>query len=48
MIKLYKHEGFILVMGRVKVTERGVVASSGPAAWRVQKVYDQFVNETKA
>ncbi len=47
MIKLYEDKGFIWVMDKVKVTEKGVVEGSGPAAERVQKVYDQFMGEAK-
>ncbi|MEM1515753.1 MAG: Lsm family RNA-binding protein [Thermoproteota archaeon] len=47
MVKLYEKEGFIWVMDRIKVTQNGVVEGSGPAAERVQKIYDQFVRETK-
>ncbi|RLI36022.1 hypothetical protein DRO55_04345 [Candidatus Bathyarchaeota archaeon] len=45
MVKLYEKEGFIWVMDKVKVTEKGVVEGSGPAAERVQRVYSQFVSE---
>jgi small nuclear ribonucleoprotein (snRNP)-like protein len=48
MVKLYEDKGFIWVMDKVKLTERGVVEGSGPAADRVQKVYDQFMSEVKA
>jgi len=48
LVKLYEDKGFIWVMDKIKVTEKGVVEGSGPAAERVQKVYDQFVSETKA
>lgn len=47
MVKLYEDKGFIWVMDKVKVTEKGVVEGRGPAAERVQKVYDQFLSETK-
>jgi len=47
MVKLYEDKGFIWVMDKVKVTEKGVVEGSGPAAERVQKVYDQFISEVK-
>jgi small nuclear ribonucleoprotein (snRNP)-like protein len=47
MVRLYEDKGFIWVMEKVKVTEKGVVEGSGPAAERVQKVYDQFVSEVK-
>ncbi len=48
MVKLYEDQGFIWVMDKVKLTERGVVEGSGPAAERVQKVYDLFLSEAKA
>jgi len=47
MVKLYEKEGFIWVMDRVKVTEKGVVEGSGPAAERVQRVYSQFLREAR-
>jgi small nuclear ribonucleoprotein (snRNP)-like protein len=47
MVRLYEDKGFIWVMEKVKVTEKGVVEGSGPAAERVQKVYEQFVSEIK-
>ena len=48
MVKLYEDKGFIWVMDKVKLTERGVVEGSGPAAERVHRVYEQFMSETKA
>ena len=47
MVKLYDDKGFIWVMEKVKLTEKGVVEGSGPAAERVQRVYEQFISETK-
>jgi small nuclear ribonucleoprotein (snRNP)-like protein len=47
MVRLYEDKGFIWVMDKVKITEKGVVEGSGPAAERVQKVYDQFMGEAK-
>ena len=47
MVKLYEDKAFIWVMDKVKVTEKGVVEGSGPAAERVQKVYEQFISEVK-
>jgi small nuclear ribonucleoprotein (snRNP)-like protein len=47
MVKLYEDKGFIWVMDKVKLTERGVVEGSGPVAERVQKVYDTFMGEVK-
>ena len=45
MVKLYDDKGFIWVMDKVKLTEKGVVEGTGPAAERVQKVYEQFMSE---
>jgi small nuclear ribonucleoprotein (snRNP)-like protein len=47
MVKLYEDKGFIWVMDKVKLTEKGVTEGSGPAAERVQKVYEQFTSEAK-
>lgn len=48
LVKLYEDKGFIWVMDKIKVTEKGVIEGSGPAAERVQKVFDQFLSEIKA
>ena len=48
MVKLYEDKGFIWVMDKVKLTEKGVIEGSGPAAERVHRVYDQFVSEGKS
>ena len=47
LVKLYEDKGFIWVMEKIKVTEKGVIEGSGPAAERVQKVYAQFMSESK-
>lgn len=47
MVRLYEKEGFIWVMDKIKVTEDGIAEGSGPAAERVQRVYSQFISETK-
>lgn len=47
MVDLYDDKGFIWVMNKVKVTEKGVVEGSGPAAERVQRVYELFMSEIK-
>jgi small nuclear ribonucleoprotein (snRNP)-like protein len=48
MVKLYEDKGFIWVMDKVKLTERGVTEGTGPAAERVQKVYQSFMADAKA
>jgi len=47
MVRLYEDKGFIWVMDKVKLTEKGVVEGSGPAAERVQKVYNLFISDAK-
>lgn len=47
-VRLYEDQGFIMVMEKIKVTEKGVETGiGGPAAERVQKVYEQFLSEIK-
>ena len=49
LIELNEQAGYIVVMRKVKLTERGVVEGAGsPAADRVQKVYDTFMSDAKA
>ena len=48
MVKLYEDQGFIWVMEKVKLTEKGVVEGSGPAAERVHRVYTAFMSEAKS
>jgi small nuclear ribonucleoprotein (snRNP)-like protein len=45
MVKLSEGAGVILVMDRIRVTEKGLIEGTGPAAERVQKVYDEFMRE---
>ena len=48
MVKLYEDKGFIWVMEKIKVTEKGVMESTGPIAERVQRVYNLFTKEAAA
>ena len=43
MVKTSEGAGVILVMDRIRVSEKGIMEGSGPAAERVQKVYDEFM-----
>lgn len=45
MVRFYEGQGFIWVMEKIKVTEKGVVEGRGPAAERVQSVYTQFLKD---
>ena len=48
MVKLYEDQGFIWVMEKIKVTEKGVVEGSGPIAERVNRVYSLFTKEASS
>ena len=43
MVKLYDDVGVIVVMDRIRVNETGILEGTGPAAERVQRVYDEFI-----
>ena len=45
MVKLYEESGFIWVMEKIKVTEKGVIEGSGPIADRVQRVHALFLKD---
>lgn len=45
MVKIYPEAGVIVVMDKIRIGEKGVIEGKGPAAERVQKVYDEFVRE---
>jgi small nuclear ribonucleoprotein (snRNP)-like protein len=47
MVKLYEDKGFIWVMEKIKVTEKGVVEGAGPIAERVQRVYNLFNKDSE-
>ncbi len=49
LVELNEQAGYIVVMRKVKLTEKGVMDGAGsPAADRVQKVYDSFMSDAKA
>ena len=43
MVRVNEGAGIIVVMDRIRVSEKGILEGSGPAAERVQKVYEEFV-----
>ena len=45
MVKLSEPAGVITVMDRIRVSEKGILEGTGPAAERVQKVYDEFMRD---
>ncbi len=47
MVKFYEDAGVIVVMDRIRVGQNGILEGTGPMAERVQRVYDEFMRETK-
>jgi small nuclear ribonucleoprotein (snRNP)-like protein len=43
MVKIVEGAGVILVMDKIRLSENGIIEGSGPAAERVQRVYEEFV-----
>lgn len=43
MVRVNEGAGIILVMDRIRVSEKGILEGTGPAAERVQKVYEEFI-----
>jgi small nuclear ribonucleoprotein (snRNP)-like protein len=48
MTRLVEEAGVIVVMDKIRVSEKGIVEGRGPAAERVQKIYEEFVKEQSA
>jgi small nuclear ribonucleoprotein (snRNP)-like protein len=49
MVRVVEGSGVIVVMDKIRLSEKGMIEGSGPAAERVQKVYEEFIKEqTKA
>ncbi len=42
MVRLYEDVRVIVVMDRIRVNETGILEGTGPAAERVQRVYEEF------
>ncbi len=47
LVRVREDIGAIIVMDKIKVTEKGVVEGSGLAAERVKAIFDEFVRETR-
>jgi small nuclear ribonucleoprotein (snRNP)-like protein len=45
MVKLVEGAGVIVIMDKIRLSEKGILEGSGPAAERVQKVYEEFMKE---
>jgi len=45
MVRVVEGAGVIVVMDKIRMGEKGLIEGSGPAAERVQKVYEEFMKE---
>jgi small nuclear ribonucleoprotein (snRNP)-like protein len=45
MVKVVDEAGIIVVMEKIRLSEKGIIEGSGPAAERVQRVYDEFMKD---
>ncbi|TLN21954.1 small nuclear ribonucleoprotein (Sm), partial [bacterium] len=45
MVRVVEGAGVIVVMDKIRLGEKGIIEGSGPAAERVQRVYDEFMKE---
>lgn len=45
MVRVVEGAGVIVVMDKIRLSEKGLIEGSGPAAERVQRVYDEFIRE---
>ncbi len=46
MVRHYEDIGVIVVMDKIRVNESGILEGAGPAAERVQRVFDEFTRKT--
>lgn len=47
LVKIREEIGAIIVMDKIKLTEKGVVEGSGLAADRAKGIYDEFVKQSR-
>lgn len=45
MVRTVDEAGVIVVMDKIRLSEKGIIEGSGPAAERVQKVYEEFLRD---
>jgi small nuclear ribonucleoprotein (snRNP)-like protein len=46
MVQYFSEAGVIVVMNKIRLNETGVIEGTGPAASRVQDIYNRFIQET--
>ena len=48
MIQMYSEAGVLVVMGKIRVNETGILEGTGPAADRVREIYQRYINEMES
>jgi small nuclear ribonucleoprotein (snRNP)-like protein len=46
MVQHYIEAGVLVVMGKIRLNETGIIEGTGPAADRVRDIYNRFISET--
>jgi small nuclear ribonucleoprotein (snRNP)-like protein len=46
MVQFVPEPGVLIVMSKIRLNETGVIEGTGPAASRVQDIYNRFIQET--
>jgi small nuclear ribonucleoprotein (snRNP)-like protein len=46
MVQIFPEAGVIVVMGKIRLNETGILEGTGPAADRVRDIYQRFISET--
>ncbi|MCW4013327.1 MAG: Lsm family RNA-binding protein [Candidatus Bathyarchaeota archaeon] len=46
MVQPFPEAGVLVVMNKIRVNETGVIEGTGPAASRVQDIFNRFIQET--
>jgi hypothetical protein len=46
MVQYYSEAGILVVMGKIRLNEMGIIEGTGPAADRVRDIYNRFISET--
>jgi len=46
MVQYFPEAGVLVIMNKIRVNETGVIEGTGPAAKRVEDIYNRFIQET--
>ena len=47
-VDMRKMIGVLVVMGKIRVNETGILEGTGPAADRVREIYQRYINEMES